>query len=175
MTEPRLKRTALDDRTDRVDERLADDRAYDDRAMTEDRALSDRELRDLLRNQMAEAKLPNPPARPGVHFAWLSSTNESDTIATRMRLGYVPAVKEDVPDGFPLDVSEMRLFKISEDRYQAIMYLQHHEAPFESERDIKARAKDGVGQLRGRISEENDGDDSGFDIEEPRRGRPRFS
>ena len=175
MTEPRLKRSIGDDRTERLDDRLMDSRAMDDRAMTEDRALSDHDLRAMLRNQLAEMKLPNVPARPGLHFVWLSATSESDTIASRKRLGYEPATADDVPPGFSLEVAEMRLFKIAEQRYQTLMYLQHEEAPRESERDIKARAKTGDGKLRGRIAEENDGYESGFEIEERPHRRPHFA
>lgn len=177
MTEPRLKRAAGDDRTERLDDRMMDSRALDDRAMTDDRAMSDRDLRELLRNQLAEMKLPNVRLKPGLHPVWLSTTNESDTIASRMRLGYTPATKDDrLDDDAPLEVAEMRLFKISEQRYQTLMYLQHDEAPLESERDIKARARKGTGDLRGRIKEEDgDGYESGFEIEERRNRRPHFA
>jgi hypothetical protein len=176
MTEPRLKRSVDDDRTARLDDRIMDSRAMDDRAMTEDRAMSDQDLREMLRNQLAEMKLPNVRLKPGLHGVWLSTTNESDTIASRMRLGYTPATKDDVlGDDAQLEVAEMRLFKISEQRYQTLMYLQHEEAPRESERDIKARAKAGDGKLRGRIAEESGGHESGFDIEERPYRRPHFA
>lgn len=171
MTEPRLKRS-----DDRIDDRAINERVTSDRALSEDRAYSDIDIRQMLRAQISEAKLPNPPARPGWHRVWLSTQNDSDSIPARMRLGYTKVDAATVPEGFPLEVAEMRLYEIPDQLYQAIMHIQHHENPLESERDIKARVRRGGESGFGAVKSESDGDtDDGFVVHDPGRTRIRFA
>lgn len=131
--EDRLRRNGSDDRESRV---------MQDRAVSENRVLSDDERIEMFRMQHFQHVLPDLPKIPGYHCCWLSTTNQSDTIAHRMRLGYSPIQREDVP-GWNFDtmslktgeyagligINEMVAFKVSDRLYQAFMREAHHDAP----------------------------------------------
>jgi hypothetical protein len=103
------------------------------------------------RDEWAATALPTPPAIPGFHQCWLSSTNSYDPIYKRMRMGYVPVRADELP-GFEhlkmrsgefegiVSCNEMLLFKIRSELYQEMMEYFHHEKPMEDEQMIKASA-----------------------------------
>jgi len=131
--EDRLRRSGSEER---------DDRAMKDRAVTENRVMSDDERIELFRMQHFQNVLPDLPKIPGYHVCWLSTTNQFDTIANRIRLGYEPIKREDVP-GWNFDqvslktgeyagligINEMVAFKITDKLYQAYMKHAHHDEP----------------------------------------------
>ena len=133
QNEDRLRRNVPDDRKNR---------AMEDRAVSENRAISDDERIEMFRMMHFQHVLPDLPRIPGYHTCWLSTTNQSDTIAHRMRLGYEPIRREDVP-GWNFDatslktgehagligINEMVAFKLSDRLYQAYMNEAHHDAP----------------------------------------------
>lgn len=154
VNEDRIRRTGSDER---------EDRAMKDRAITEDRVLSDEERIEIFRKQHFQNVLPDLPKIPGYHVCWLSTTNQFDTIAHRIRLGYEPIKREDVP-GWNYDqvslktgeyagligINEMVAFKITDRLYQEYMRFAHHDAPNQQSEKlvsdveaIKAQAKSG--------------------------------
>ena len=136
--------------------------------------MSAQERRRAIRSEWVQEALPNPPAIPGYHLCWLSTTNAYDPIHKRMRMGYEPvkaeelqgfdqyAVKSGEHTGF-VAVNEMLLYKMPEDIYQDIMTQLHHDAPLEEQEKIKLQveqiqgAKDSRGRPLGSI--EGDGMD----------------
>lgn len=133
LNEDRVRRTGGEDRKDR---------AMEDRAVSENRVLSDEERIEMFRMQHFQHVLPDLPKIPGYHTCWLSTTNQADTIMHRMRLGYEPIQRSDVPgwnyDAMSLKtgeyagligINEMVAFKLSDKLYQAYMREAHHDAP----------------------------------------------
>lgn len=141
-----------------ADERLRKDSGADVRG-PRDAADADRILNDGLSLNSAERRkqiaqgwvnevLPTPPNIPGFHTVWLSTTNSTDPIYRRLRMGYTP-VKVSEVQGMDLYKSvggefdgcvacnEMLLFKVPEEVYQDIMAVFHHEKPREAEESIK--------------------------------------
>ncbi len=108
------------------------------------------------RQQLNFDALPNLPQIPGFKTIWLTSTNPRDTIAMRMRLGYVPVGPSDVPgwenllvksgeyEGL-IGVNEMLAFKIPMELWLRHMTELHHNAPLEEEGKLKAN----VDRMRG--------------------------
>lgn len=140
----RLKR-GVDD--SRVDRESADHvrTAEDGTAFTAD------ERRKFYRNEWKQEVLPNPPAIPGYHLCWLSSSSKMDPVQNRMRLGYVPVKANEINgfdktsmstmkggewDGF-VSCNEMLLFKLPMDIYQEMMTEFHHNMPLEQEQNIR--------------------------------------
>lgn len=120
-----------------------------DRVEQDGTALSIRERVRATMNEMGQEILPTPPALPGWHFCWLSTTNSVDPIHVRMKLGYEPVKASELPtlsqykvtqgefDGC-IACNEMILFKIPEEAYQELMLISHHERPLEAETEIRA-------------------------------------
>lgn len=112
--------------------------------------LSAAERRRLLRQEWVSEVLPTPPAIPGFHLCWLSTTNSTDPIHKRLQLGYQPVKLAEVP-GFeqykvntgPFEgcvaCNEMLLFKIPQQVYQDLMTIYHHDIPLEQEAAIRDR------------------------------------
>jgi hypothetical protein len=125
-------------------------------AATEELA-SAQERRRMFRSEWIQESLPTPPAIPGFHVVWLSTTNGYDPIHKRMRMGYQPVMIEEVPGfenykvkageqtGF-VACNEMLLYKIPEDIYQDIMAELHHHAPQEEADKIRVQAEQQVGK-----------------------------
>jgi hypothetical protein len=122
---------------------------------------SSKQRRKMFRDFSQEA-LPNPPAKEGWHFIWLSTTNQYDPIYKRMRMGYEPVKAEEMPDfkNFRINsgefegmisVNEMILFKIPSEIYQEIMEEYHHNMPLEEEERLKANAVGGERDSNGRV------------------------
>ena len=117
----------------------------------------ERPTRKMWSEEWTQSALPKVPEIPGWHVCWLSTTNGYDTIDKRMRLGYVPVPREEVPvfyeqhkvksaeiTGF-VTCNEMVLYKIPMDVYQDVMLHMHHELPNEEAEKIKVQ----VEQLQG--------------------------
>lgn len=108
------------------------------------------ERRKMFREFTQEA-LPTPPAAPGWHYCWLSTSNQYDPIYKRTRMGYTPVKADEIPDFKHLvnksgeyegciSVNEMLLFKIPQELYQEIMEEYHFNIPLEEEERIRQNA-----------------------------------
>lgn len=141
-----------------ADDRLRRDTAptvRGDRGISEDAARTNEtglvnsaeDIQSLLQSEFDQVALPTPPQMPGWHTCWLTTGSQYDSIQKRQRLGYVPVLASELP-GFDIGgtrsaafegaitCNEMVLFKITEDRYQAIMAHFHHNRPLEEETSI---------------------------------------
>ena len=132
------------------------------RGAATDELASAQERRKMFRSEWVQEALPQPPAIPGYHVCWLSTTNGYDPIHKRMRMGYEPVRIEEVPGfenykvkagehtGF-VACNEMLLYKIPEEVYQSIMAELHHFAPQEEADKIRVQAEQQMGRdSRGR-------------------------
>jgi len=143
ITDERLKKSAGEGRVNR---------AMKDRAITENRELSDDERIEMFRQQFHQSALPDLPKIPGWHTCWLTTANPRDSIHMRMRLGYEPIKKEDIPgweyvtvksgeyEGF-IGVNEMLAFKLPMSLYEAFMREAHHDEPLRQEEKLTDTAE----------------------------------
>lgn len=146
------------------------DRADQDRAVTQDRELTDAQRLDMLRQTFFQSALPDLPAIPGYHVCWLTTTNPSDPIHGRMRLGYEPIKQADIPgwnfgsiksgewEGV-IGVNEMLAFKLPSHLYQMYMTEWHHNSPMREEQKLRDTL-DSIreqAERRGSSVEEGDG------------------
>ena len=149
------------------DERLKKDlgvasrrsRAMEDRNVSENREVSEDDRLEMFRMQQFADALPDLPEIPGYHMCWLSTTNGSDPIARRIRLGYTPVKAEDVP-GFEyasqktgewsgcVGINEMLAFKLPLSLYEKFMQEAHHNAPNREEGKLADTANFLRDQLR---------------------------
>lgn len=127
------------------------DRSVQDRAATEDRVTNDgtrlEEKLAILRD--VNTKLPQPPEIPGFHLCWLTTTNQSDPLEHRFRLGYELVKPSELPSfALPtqqssevsfdrITVNEMVLAKIKTDQWLAYMKHLHHDLPLEQAQNLK--------------------------------------
>jgi hypothetical protein len=128
------------------------DNSDKERVQQDGLALSAEERRRLLRNDWVQEVLPTPPAIPGFHLCWVSTTNSTDPIHKRLRMGYVPVKASEVP-GFDqylvkdgqfdgcVACNEMLLFKLPMQIYQDLMTIYHHDMPMEQEQAIRERVE----------------------------------
>lgn len=126
------------------------DNADVDRVQQDGSSLSAAERRRLLRQDWVQEVLPTPPALPGFHLCWLSTTNTTDPIHKRLQVGYQPVKLSEVP-GFEqfkvqegqfegcVACNEMLLFKVPMQIYQDLMGIYHHDMPLEQEAAIRER------------------------------------
>ena len=176
----------MDNRLKRNNSAGRESRAIDDesRSAPETKMVSSEERRRMFRSEWQQEALPTPPAIPGFHLCWLSTTNQYDPIHKRMRMGYTPVKAEEI-QGFEnyrvksgeqeglLSVNEMVLYKLPEDLYQEMMAEMHHYAPMDEQEKIKVQqdqilnAKDSDGKRLGQI----EGDGMNFDLT---RAAPTF-
>lgn len=144
------------DQDERIAKRAAASDSRADREVSDRPVTENRESTDTLRNEELFAmvrdvntKLPSPPSIPGYHMCWLTTTNQSDPIEHRMRIGYQLVKQSELP-GFSLPtqqsgqvsddhirVNEMILAKISMDRFNTIMKYLHHDLPLEQVQTLK--------------------------------------
>lgn len=127
------------------------DRLASDRAATENRETNDatrlEEKLAILRD--VNTKLPSPPEIPGYHLCWLTTTNQSDPLEHRFRLGYELVKPSELP-GFALPtqqsgevasdrivINEMVLAKIEKNQWLAYMKHLHHDLPLEQANNLK--------------------------------------
>ena len=126
----------------------------DDRSRgADDQLASSEERRKMFRNEWIQEALPTPPAIPGYHLCWLSTTNGYDPIHKRMRLGYEPVKAEELPGfdtykvkagehvGF-VACNEMVLYKMPDDIYQSLMAEVHHYAPRDEADKIRVQVQE---------------------------------
>lgn len=128
-----------------------DPRLTEDRQFSEDRELTDDERVAMLRQGFFQVALPDLPKKSGVHRVWLTTTNQRDPIAARLRAGYRLLRIEDLGPGWEQQkstsgehpgtvmVNEMIAAEISEALYQRFMHELHHNMPKEAERGIYGR------------------------------------
>lgn len=118
----------------------------------EENGPSDPERRRAFREKWQQTYLPNLPKAIGWHRCWVSTSNNTDTPARRMALGYTFVTKEDikgagwepeavsVKDGSYLDGAirwrEMVAMQCPEELYQEYMREFHYEMPREAVADI---------------------------------------
>ncbi len=166
-----------------------------DMSMSDVRQREDRnEQQDLdtalinLRNGIENDVLPSvKDGDPDMHYCWLSTTNQTDPIYRRQRLGYVLVKADELPE-FRGDyrvssgqfegciaVNEMVLSKIHKRLYQEIMKINHHERPLQEEELIRQNA---VKPVHDREGNELGGfaiEDQGFKQIVNRRKPPSFA
>ncbi len=156
----------LDPHTERsVDPNRQPRDVTDNRTIIDDRARQDAERIRAFRAGNFQVILPDLPPIDGYHVCWLSTTNPSDTVAARLRLGYELMKASDYPEFQHLSaksagyeghimVNEMIAAKIPIDLWHAFMEWAHHEAPLSEDRKIvelieryKAQAQANKGDL----------------------------
>lgn len=146
--------------TDNQDERIAKrsdvnqergSRLSAERAVTENREISDadRLVEKLAILRDVNTKLPAPPDIPGYHLCWLTTTNQSDPLEHRFRLGYVLVKPEELPNfvmstqqagqagSDRITVNEMVLAKIEVSTWESYMKHLHHDLPLEQAAALK--------------------------------------
>jgi len=118
----------------------------------EDGLMSRAERMQMLKNEWQQVALPAPPKVAGWHFFWASTTNSTDTVHRRVKLGYQLVKRSELPD-FKVEkaqageyadyftCNEMLLMKLPEDIYQDIMQVFHHDAPLDEERSIREQVE----------------------------------
>jgi hypothetical protein len=122
--------------------------ADDSRTQQDGTAFSDLERRSALRSEWIQEVLPTPPKLEGFHTCWLSSTNSTDPIYKRLRIGYiivkaheVPALKNFAASSGEYDgcvtINEMVLAKIPQQLYEDLMLIYHHDMPLEEEGSLR--------------------------------------
>lgn len=106
--------------------------------------------RRRFQSEFTQEALPTVHGDPNWHYCWLSTTNQYDTIHSRMRLGY-QAVMCDELAGFEhlkvkegehvghISCNEMILYKLPMDVYQDWMAEKHHYQPMEEAGKIKVQ------------------------------------
>lgn len=115
--------------------------------------MTDDELEALFLAEYENSGLANPPAIPGMHLCWLTTTSQFDTIQKRHRIGYMPVMRSEMPGYDPsmgttlvnyesmVTCNELVLHKIPERRYQVVMNMLHHKQPLQSESNILQQIK----------------------------------
>lgn len=100
--------------------------------------------------EFTQEALPKVEGDPNWHYCWLSTTNQYDTIHSRMRLGYQAVMSDELPGFEHLKVkegehvghvscNEMILYKLPMDIYQDYMAEKHHYQPMEEAGKIKVQ------------------------------------
>lgn len=163
---------------------VREDRATADaeRKNTDGTSLTIEERRRMMRSEWNQEVLPTPPANPGWHYCWLSTTSSADPIYKRVQKGYEPVKVSEIP-GFAqysvtqgefegcIACNEMVLFKLPEELYQDYMSYLHHELPNEEETMLKANAA-----VQGQDSDGRElGQTEGFDSLARKTRQPHFA
>jgi hypothetical protein len=144
---------------DRMDDRLKKElgvsrqpRETQDRRTTQNREISEDERLEMFRLHLYNDALPDIPEIPGYHVCWLTTTNKSDSVQHRLRLGYELIRAEDVP-GMQLvtqktgeyagcvAINEMIAAKLPTSLYQRYMQEAHHDAPLREENKLAETAE----------------------------------
>ena len=149
--------------------------------------ISDDDFEKIIASEFEQTALPSPPAIPGWHLCWLTTTSQYDSIQKRQRLGYIPVRRDEMKNFDPsngqklanyesaITCNEMVLFKIEEGRFQAIMKYFHHRKPMEEEAGVLSSLKAHAGQKdsKGRAVATTEGDGAENGIEELERSVER--
>lgn len=121
------------------------DRVSSDRPHSENRESTDVMRRAERRSMVTDVNtlLPSPPAIPGFHLFWATTTNQKDSVENRQRMKYSFVTRAELPD-FLLSsqksgeltedrimVNEMVLMKIPQDLWEDDMLLKHYDMPGE--------------------------------------------
>jgi hypothetical protein len=134
------------------------DNADSSRVNQDGMTLSAAERRRMLRQEWVQEILPTPPDMPGFHLCWVSTTNSTDPIHNRIKLGYLPVKASEIPGFEQYTVSgggqfdgciacnEMLLFKLPMQVYNDLMTIYHHDMPLEQEQAIRERVY-GAGEV----------------------------
>jgi hypothetical protein len=135
----------------RSDRRLGSDsrrdRRQDSRMAEDGRTLNDDERLDEFRRANVNNVLPNLPKIRGYHVIWLTTKHPSDTIASRLRMGYELIKPAEIPEyksmsmktgdyGNVIQCNEMIAAKIPLHLYQMYMREAHHDAPLLEEQKL---------------------------------------
>jgi len=143
----------------RQNREAADNERLNDAAMTDAIA--------KLREGWSEDILPEIiGGDPNYHYCWLSTTNQSDPIYRRLRLGYVLVKADELPylgeqnrvqsGEFAgcISINELILAKLPLPLYQTIMSINHYEKPMQEEELLRANMvsdeEDSSGQRLGK-------------------------
>jgi hypothetical protein len=153
-----------------------------DRKLKDGTSLTIEERRRMMRSEWNQEVLPTPPATPGWHYCWLSTTSSADPIYKRVQKGYEPVKVSEIP-GFAqysvtqgefegcIACNEMVLFKLPEELYQDYMSYLHHELPNDEETMLKANAA-----VQGQDSDGRElGQTEGFDSLARKTRQPHFA
>lgn len=114
-------------------------------------ALTMEERKALLRQEWSDDILPQiVDGNPAYHYCWLSTTNQTDPIYRRLRLGYELVRYDELPylgaqnrmesGEFAgcISINEMILAKIPNELYQELMLINHYEKPMQEEELLRA-------------------------------------
>ena len=157
------------------------ERAGQDRKVATDSLASGNRRKRRFENEFTQQVLPDPPKDPKWHFTWLSTTNQYDTIHSRLRLGYVAVKVEELPGWEHLTVkegehvghvscNEMILFKLPMDVYQDYMAEMHHYRPMDEATKVRIQQEQlmgGVKDSKGRPLVIQEGSDMDIDETPP--------
>lgn len=149
--ERRVRRGDMDGRGDRGAQEDAERNGLDG-------LMSDEDYENLVRNEFDQTALPKPPALPGWHLCWLTTTSQYDSIPKRQRIGYRPVRTSEMPGFDPANgqhlenfsgfvtCNEMVLHKIPERYYQQMMKYFHHKKPADDSQTTLEKIKQGLEQ-----------------------------
>lgn len=116
------------------------------------RDISDSDRLKMFMDTFINSSLPGIPEIPGFHLCWLSTTNTRDTVAARLRVGYVLVKPEEIPgyenykitngqyEGL-VGQNEMLLAKLPASLYQLYMTEVHHNLPAEEAAKLRYSAE----------------------------------
>lgn len=144
----------------------------------------------MIRDAWQQVALPTPPNMPGYHMCWLSTTNSSDTIQRRMKLGYELVRRDELP-GFKVEkpnsaeysdyvtCNEMVLGKLPIDIYEDVMRTFHEDLPYEEETSIRERMQqtaESLNRQAGReiVEQAREGGQSGYEQLGAQRRKAKF-
>jgi hypothetical protein len=193
MAQPNQQKPA-DDRIRRDNSpQTRGDKNVEDVSRSNETGLTDNleDIEKMLASEFDQVALPTPPRIPGWHLCWLTTGSQYDSVQKRQRLGYIPVTASEVPsfetggaasaqfEG-AITCNEMVLFKIRDDRYQAIMKMFHHTRPLNEEQSIyeRAMAQTGEEDSSGRRLGQTEGDgftQLGKNIAVAQQGAPTFT
>lgn len=127
--------------------------ANEEREGEDGTALSMSERKRLLRREWQADLLPQIVDEKGYwHYCWLSTTNPTDPIYRRLKVGYELVKFEDMNQlGVQnqmtsgefvgcVSINEMILARIPHELYQELMLINHHERPLAEEELLRANA-----------------------------------
>lgn len=145
-----VRNTARDEGGDTRESRETADHS---RENDDGHALTMDERKALLRREWEADLLPSIEDPNGYwHYCWLSTTNNTDPIYRRLKLGY-ELVKYEVMSTLGIQnqitsgefvgcvsINEMILARIPQELYREIMTINHHERPMTEEELLKANS-----------------------------------
>ena len=148
-------------------------RASQDRKSDTDALASSKTRKRRFQNEFTQSALPTLESTdPNWHYCWLSTTNQYDTIHSRIRMGYVAVTADEMP-GFEhlrlkegehaghISCNEMLLYKLPMDVYQDYMAEMHHYRPMGEASKVKVQQESLMGSIkdsRGRPLVQQEGD-----------------